>query len=289
MQNIEVLINDASRQNVKDDALAFVKKADAYTRYISFPVNKANIDPKANTFVIVGGDGTQKGFMEYVLTRDDSDEINMLIAPGGNENGPYRGLVATGAVVTAEEILDGDFSKLHKYHPGDVNGKLFNQVVGFGKHGLNLAKYIDQQRGIIPRDLNSVMAGTREVVRSLIRDEFTGNIVRLAFVGTGMGRVQLFPDRNIFAKDLGIVSLDAEGKKEAALKVWSIAMCIKNGISIPENVATWQRKEVAQFNLSPSEMVINTDGQIEYLESQIAVASRNRKSINIAAINLQAA
>lgn len=284
MKELGVYFNPVARFEIRVKAFRLANETGNSIRQLTFPVEK--LDENTDTFIVVGGDGSQKGFMEAVLARGDSQNTNILVAAGGSENGLYRAAGMSGAITSPEKILSGDFSDLREFHPGEISGEVFNHAVSFGKHAVNLEKYAGYFTGKVPRSVHTMAAAMTEIARGLKSDDVSGTLAKLITTGSNLGRLTLFKDLDLFDNRLGYASV--EGGKRSEVTMRAIAACyyMARGLPFPERIATWEVVDSINLDLSPEDQMMNADGQIVRAASSKVSAVRSSKSVNLAAIKL---
>ncbi len=281
MHELGVFISKTARTEYKEKGRELARKAGAQILNPTFPVNIPN---DIETVVGIGGNGSIKGIMEGIIKKNHP--INLLVVPGGSQNGFYRSVNAAGATISDEQLIDGSVDGVREFNPPSVNGELFNHGAGFGKN-VAIFEHLDEQlrTSPIPKDIRSIVAGLFAVAANIKDDSYSEYVLQIASPGSFLGRFRTFPDQDVFSNDLTFAKIKGGTRKEIIISLARIFFSLAMRSPIPEDLVDIEKSDKFELIADKNLNVVNADGRIIRFElgSRISI-SRGTKSVNVAAL-----
>ncbi len=174
---VGIFVNPDARKDITDQTLNFAERLpNAEIFPLRFPLDR--IPDSLKTAIVVGGDGSVKGVVEKLLEKDNPP--NLLVLPGGSENGFYRSLVHANATVPFKKVGFDPEEKYSLFHPGMINGHIFVNAAGWGKIEIQNAKVNEQLRYHLPRNIRGKIVNLLVSAPELVSNDRADPFVQIA-------------------------------------------------------------------------------------------------------------
>lgn len=279
-ERIRFYVHATARQRAKTQALDISSKLQgARVEELKFPVSP--IPDSVETVVVVGGDGSVRAVTESMLDRDNPGTL--IVTPAGSLNGFYQGLMNARAVMPVAKLGSGEL-EIQRYYPGEISNKPFIHLAGWGRREVLHARYSEELRGKMPRELRPYGAVIFELltVRNLGKDSFYQT--RFAMTTPHVGALKIYPSQEFYGNTVTVASMRAENKRQAFVKFlvgYVYALCRQ---PIPRSIIDFSTNTSFSFpNENRGEA--NLDGQVLPIPKQGTIyIARNKKGVQAAAL-----
>ena len=228
-ERIRFYIHPTAREAYKQKAVQLSSRMpESSVQELFYPLEP--ISETVQTVVTVGGDGTVRSVMEKLLERDDPGV--MLVIKGGSQNGFYRSLVSEGTTVQSSQIAHADTTSIRLFHPGMINEHMFAHIAETGSIIEAFCKRNEALRSSkIPRAMRAFVAGVQTIPSEVDKNKEQA-LLRVFATGAHMGLLRLFPQQELYADNLSMLSVDNVNKREARAKtllfLYNLALKKKN-------------------------------------------------------------
>ena len=215
-ERIRFYIHPTAREAYKQKAVQLSSRMpESSVQELFYPLEP--VPETVQTVVTVGGDGTVRSVMEKLLERDDPGV--MLVIKGGSQNGFYRSLVSEGTTVQSSQIARADTTYIRLFHPGMINEHMFAHIAETGSIIEAFCKRNEALRSSkIPRAMRAFVAGVQTVLSEVDKNR-EQPLLRVFATGANMGLLRLFPQQELYADNLSMLSVDNVSKREARAKM----------------------------------------------------------------------